>query len=110
MNWYEKQLEQHRKWSIEQKDFYNQFPYDEVRRAGSEVASFVNGQLSSRHYDYQDLFGDYGHVTRLYIIQEVLNLKATEENIENPVDFFESTYELKTRGEPGPSKELEDCG
>ena len=106
MNWYEKQLEQHRKWSMEQKDFYNQFSYDEVRKACAEVASFVNGQLSSSYYDYQDLFGDYGHIAGLYIMQEVLNLKASKENIENPVDFFESTYELKVRDVDGPSKSV----
>ena len=104
MNWYEKQLEQHRKWSIEQKDFYNQLEYDEVRKAGAEVASFINGQLCSGYYDYQDLFGDYGHIAGLYIIQEVLNLKATVENIENPIDFFKSTYEIMIRDIDGPSK------
>ena len=103
MNWYEKQLEQHRKWSMKQKEYYNNLPYEKVRNSGAEVASFISGQLSGGYYDYQDLFGDYGHIAGLYIIQEVLNSKATEENIENPIDFFESTYELMIRDIEGPA-------
>ena len=104
MNWYEKQLEQHRKWSVKQKNFYGKLSYEELRNKASEVASFINGQLCGDRYDYQDIFGDYGHITSLYLIQEVLNLKALAENIENPADFFESTYELKIRDVDGPTQ------
>ena len=75
--------------------------YDLYNHA-SRSLSFIEGQLKYCMYDSQDIFGECGHVTTLYLIQEVIFQKAQELGIQNPYNAFAESYELQCHRVTGP--------
>jgi hypothetical protein len=94
-NWYQKWEEKQRK------ELAGETYEDLVIHAASSL-SFIEGQLQYGIYDSEDLFGECGHVTNLYLIQEVIFQKAQEQSIKNPRDFFAESYELQCHRVTGP--------
>ena len=97
-NWYQK-------WEDKERKLLARETYEDLLIHASRSLSFIEGQLQYGIYDSEDLFGECGHVTHLYLTQEVIYQKAQELGISNPQNFFFESRELQDRGFMGPKLE-----
>ena len=91
-----------REWEEKQRKEWACETYEDLVQQAASSLSFIEGQLQYGMYDSQDIFGECGHVTTLYLIQEVIFQKAQEQGIQNPRDFFAESYELQCHRVTGP--------
>ena len=91
-----------REWEEKQRKEWACEAYEDLVIYASRSLSFIEGQLQYGVYDSQDIFGECGHVTNLYLIQEVIFQKAQELGIQNPYNAFAESYELQCHGVRGP--------
>ena len=90
----EREEKQRKEWARE--------TYEDLIIQASRRLSFIEGQLQYGVYDSQDIFGACGHVSDLYLIQEVIFQKAQEQGIQNPYNAFAESYELQSHRVTGP--------
>ena len=91
-----------REWEEKQRKEWACETYEDLVIYASRSLSFIEGQLQYGMYDSQDIFGECGHVTNLYLIQEVIFQKAQEQGIQNPYNAFAESYELQCHRVTGP--------
>jgi hypothetical protein len=64
-------------------------PLESLEQSASSIQIFVLGQIEWGTYDNEDIWGDYGHVTDLRLLQQVINEKRTDLGLET-ADYFDS--------------------
>jgi len=94
-NWYQK-------WEEKQRKELEGETYEDLLSHAARSLCFIEGQLEYGIYDSEDIFGECGHVSQLYLTQEVIYQKAQELGISNPRNFFFESRELQDRGFTGP--------
>ena len=62
---------------------------ESLEQSASSIQNFVLGQIEFGMYDHEDIWGDYGHVTDLRLLQQVINEKRADQGLD-AADYFES--------------------